>query len=765
MSSVREGSTHNKVPEGVQMPSQPKHELLARDIAAAIENNYIQRPASRALLFAGIALACLQPGQADALTLGELKVQSAIGQPLVSTTTARITSGETLGAGCVSSVATPTGGLNSPKDLTVTIPEAFVAGEYPVRITSAKPLYEPMYEIRLQVKCPGSVSLARSYVVMMNMPMTSPQTQPVNDKSQPVLQANKVRQAQPDNNTPQIMLQDQPATSEAAPATASAPVKEPASEPAPVAMDAKAKTAPRPYTERFPTPMEPINASVDYRVGEGDTLSTIAQRIQDRPANSTYEVAAAIHQLNPDAFVNNDPNLVKLGSVLSIPPIEQLLGQEKVAMRPNPAVIAEKEITAPVVEQITDKPVETSIDVPKNEIITPQALAEAELNEEITPIEPATAAPEEPISTNQDVKVEADIPNPVPTLVANDAQVTEPEILVDRSLLENLPDQESIEPIAESEVRKLNEYEPEIAVAQGESAITEDDSSFSIHPLLIAGLGALLAFIIAFMMFGKRLLAIVSPNRAAQRNAKALDLPDDLNATVNQEHPEFGADADTFAGNAESGIVDESNATDEEPEQTVMPAAADIGAGTDTDVDLDIGATAEDQLDSLDLDLNSLKSEGTQDNVQQVDLVDIESPLDEEAPLEKTERFSGPEFSSEGVELDQIPSELDGTGTMRKLFSEEADKRKAEEAVNNEEFTVTQEMPGLTADVDLDETSDLQSLADIVGIDNPDNQMSATLTQALGLLEQDYEDEFSEIQVLEHREIEAAFTEHANKNN
>ena len=811
------------------MSGLPKHELLAQDIAAALESGYARATSSRALLLTGIALACFQPGQAEALTLGELKVESTIGQPLLSTTTARIATGESLAAGCVTSVANPQGGLSLPNDLIVTVPETSVAGVHPVRITSARPLYEPMYEIRLQVNCPGNVSLARSYVVMLNVPMTSPQTQPVSDNLQPVLQANKPQTKNPAQQTPlvastqqtvsqevtqevpQEVPQEQRKTSEAPAPAVQTQAPDQSSDTAPMVETdtptaAVAESGLRPYTERFPTPMEPITADVEYRIQAGDTLSTIAQRIQGRPANTTWEVAAKIHQLNPDAFVGNDPNLVKLGSVINIPPVEELLGQEMVAMRPNPDVIADKQVNTPAIEQVVDIPAESSVETQGNEIVATEIQAEPEPVADTTPELSASviATPEatetlaeETIVADQDVEVEVEAETPapltaqVPALIAGDTDVSETEILVDRSLLESLPDQETIEPIAEAEVRKLEAYEPETAAIQGDTEAAPEDTSLTIHPLLAAGLGALPGCIIALMMFGKRLLARIFPNHATKRNANAidaLDLPDGLSDTVNQEQPDFGADTDVVAEPEDTDVTDtdvvaESDVTDtdvvadaddtqadvvaetteEEPEMVALPAAEDIGAGTNTDVDLDISATAENAINSLDFDLTALEADGEQGDANHVDLLDINATIEEETPLEKTERFTGPDFSTDGVELEKAPTELDDTGTMRQLFSEEADKRKAEQAENSNEFDVTQEMPELTGEANVDATSDLQSLADNVGLNNPNDDLSATLTQALGLLEQDYEEEFSESQILEQSAIENAIAEHSKK--
>ena len=56
-----------------------------------------------------------------------------------------------------------------------------------------------------------------------------------------------------------------------------------------------------------------------YRVREGDTLSTIAARVDGRPANSTWQLATQIFAANPNAFIRANPDLIKLGWEIKIP--------------------------------------------------------------------------------------------------------------------------------------------------------------------------------------------------------------------------------------------------------------------------------------------------------------------------------------------------------------------------------------------------------------------------------------------------------------
>ena len=108
----------------------------------------------------------------------------------------------------------------------------------------------------------------------------------------------------------------QQSSAEAAPIAVS-----PASVAAPVArVQAPAPaTAQRTPTRRAAAPVvKDIAAATTYTVKSGDTVSGIAQRIENRSVG-LWAAVDAIFEANPDAFINGDVNLIKLGSQLTIP--------------------------------------------------------------------------------------------------------------------------------------------------------------------------------------------------------------------------------------------------------------------------------------------------------------------------------------------------------------------------------------------------------------------------------------------------------------
>ncbi len=272
---------------------------------------------ARPLLTGSLLMVLAPSGQA--LTLGDINVRSTLGQRLDATIPVSMGSGEALATGCVQP-SYQTADLRRVPGTQVTTPEASREGLYELRITSASALYEPLYELELKVQCPGAPALIRQYVLMLDLPA-----------------------ATPDNSAPVAAVRS--ATEPATPVTAS---------PAPVQRRSTAR---------------PVGATLEpgarYRVAEGDTLSSIAARVRSRTV-SLWVVASAIQSANPDAFIRNDANLIKLGSEILIP-------AAAAPVQPAPASTAEAGLTpgAPP-EPAADPAAETPITA-----ATPEALAAA----------------------------------------------------------------------------------------------------------------------------------------------------------------------------------------------------------------------------------------------------------------------------------------------------------------------------------------------------------------------------------------------------
>jgi pilus assembly protein FimV len=261
-----------------------------------------RRAPTRCALAFAISLAFAAPA-AHAAGLGRLTVQSALGQPLraeVEVTSVSRDEAQSLGVRLASQSAFRQANLEFNPALSALRFSLERRGDaaFVVRITSLQPVNEPFLDVLLELTW-ATGRVLREYTVLLDPPAlrATPDVLP------PVT-------AQP---APGPVPAPAPAPIAAAPAPApTAPVtQEP---PAPVA----AAPAPAPAPVRpAPAPAPAVDGGT-YTVKPGDTLGRIAS--QNRPANvSLDQMLVAMFRANPNAFINNNMNLVRAGSTLTIP--------------------------------------------------------------------------------------------------------------------------------------------------------------------------------------------------------------------------------------------------------------------------------------------------------------------------------------------------------------------------------------------------------------------------------------------------------------
>jgi hypothetical protein len=162
-----------------------------------------------------------------------------------------------------------------------------------ILLTGETPVREPMVSAHIVINCPYSANLSREYLLFID---------PVAYSDKPVYQTPVVTQQATPRAEPVVV----------APAAVERPVA--AVRPVPVVRD--------------------IEALTRYQVQRGETLSGIAERIQNRPIG-LWPAVNAIFEANPSAFTNNDPNNLKAGSWLSIPSFD---GSASVVAEVGPTV-------------------------------------------------------------------------------------------------------------------------------------------------------------------------------------------------------------------------------------------------------------------------------------------------------------------------------------------------------------------------------------------------------------------------------------------
>jgi len=204
---------------------------------------------------------------ASALELSDIKVHSALGQPLRASIAYALAPNEALSDTCVSiQPGMASGGLPSVNRASMIVADGVIA------ITGSSLVREPLMTLRLNVRCPYTPKLSREYMLMVD----------------PAGRAGTAV-----------------ATPVAATPIASRPV-------------ATAVVSAPTVTRRRPVNTDPIGNATRYQVQAGDSLSEIAQRIENRPVG-LWPAVNAIFDANTGAFLDNDLNKLKAGSWLIIP--------------------------------------------------------------------------------------------------------------------------------------------------------------------------------------------------------------------------------------------------------------------------------------------------------------------------------------------------------------------------------------------------------------------------------------------------------------
>lgn len=221
---------------------------------------------------------CLVAVPATALELADVKVHSTLGQPLRASIAYALGPNEAINDTCVTlQSGASSSGLPALRRASIIVADGVIA------VTGSSVVREPMMTMRINIRCHYTARLSREYMLFVD----------------------------PAGMTPQTV---------AAPAAA-AVISPPATRPATVT------------ARRRPVNNSPITGVTRYQVQPGDSLSVIAQRIEDRPIG-LWPTVDAIFDANPDAFIDNDPNKIKAGSWLELP---DFAAQEPLAIAETPA--------------------------------------------------------------------------------------------------------------------------------------------------------------------------------------------------------------------------------------------------------------------------------------------------------------------------------------------------------------------------------------------------------------------------------------------
>ena len=288
-----------------------------------------QRMFSRwALTATVLGTMALMPLSAWSLTLGGMRVQSALGEPL----RAQLSLGEltpeelsSVNAGFAPAAVYQAAGITANPILSnvqISIDRS-VPSNVVVNLTSTSPMSEPFLDMLLEIKW-ASGKVVRDYTLLFN---------PASTAAAPV-STEQVISAAPTVTDPSVPLPvpaESPTTAvgavvDAANATPATPTPTPAAEPvadqatpepAPVAAQPAAPAAAQAAAAPAPTP-----TAQRLRVVRGDTAAALAKA--NLPSGvSLDQMLQALLRANPDAFVDNNVNRLKTGVQLTIPTAEE----------------------------------------------------------------------------------------------------------------------------------------------------------------------------------------------------------------------------------------------------------------------------------------------------------------------------------------------------------------------------------------------------------------------------------------------------------
>ena len=462
---------------------------------------YGQRACRTLGVLAAIGLLLLSQA-ASALGLGEIRVKSQPGQPLVAEIPVISNEPgelEQLRAQLASPVTFERVGLARPTGLVSGLDFAIALsdeGKPVIRVTSTEPVQVDAVNFLIEVDW-GQGRLVREYSALVNAPgALASASQPIIEAPLPPPSNVITREPEPVAAAPAAAPQPQPRATEVAPT------------PAPVAKTPPPVATPVPAALAAP-------ASGDVAVQHGQTLSQIARDVGQ--GYNLDQTMLALLRANPDAFINNNINRLKQGAVLRVPPSAELaqLGESEAAAVVRDQMAEWRQARRPI-----PQPAEVTAAPPANPAPvaarTAPRVAQARL--EIAP-PAASAATRAGTQSGIDAEGEGDM------LANQQLTLTKEELAARESEVQELRTQVAeLESLKQEQAKLIAMKDSELAAAQQRLAQSQGDAS---QPLwLWAGLGLLVAgLVVAWLISRRRKPVTSSPRTGYDSAAMAAALP------------------------------------------------------------------------------------------------------------------------------------------------------------------------------------------------------------------------------------------------
>lgn len=245
------------------------------------------------VLAVAAASALLSSGMVQALSVGDIKLRSALNQPLeaeIELLQVRDLTSSDIRSVLASADAFGKAGIDRAfflTDLTFT-PMVNAAGKSVIKVTSSKPVKEPYLNFLMEVRWPSGRVL-REFTLLLDPPMYQP--------------------------TPVTAQPIRPAMTAEGSSTGRLP------RPVPEVRSPAQVSQPRAVTN-VPAAPQQTSAPRELRAARNDTLWEIA--LNNRPSGATvHQTMLAIQELNPNAFIAGNINSLKAGQVLTLPTADQ----------------------------------------------------------------------------------------------------------------------------------------------------------------------------------------------------------------------------------------------------------------------------------------------------------------------------------------------------------------------------------------------------------------------------------------------------------
>lgn len=270
-----------------------------------------------------LSLLILMPSMAFALGLGDIRLNSALNQPLnaeIELLSVQEGEAETIVVDLASYEDFARTGIDRPAVLMFLKfkVEQRSNGDHYIHLTSREPIKEPYLDFLLDVNY-RSGRLLREYTVLLDPPNMMQQAAP--QVAAPMVAPTIEDTAPMAMDAPQIA--PAPAPVQAAPMPRPSQRRPSAPAPRPAAQGAQAQAAPMaaPRSKTGTLGMgggEPGGALEYGPVKKNETLWAIARRMRPDSGVSEQQMMVALLKANPEAFIDNNINLLKKGYVLRI---------------------------------------------------------------------------------------------------------------------------------------------------------------------------------------------------------------------------------------------------------------------------------------------------------------------------------------------------------------------------------------------------------------------------------------------------------------